>query len=136
MTTKELHAAMPFAALLGLELVAATPERVEAQLAWRPELCTEAGVLHGGAVMALADSCGGLCAALGLPGDGSATATTGSHVTLLRAVLGGALTATATPLHRGRSSAVIETEVRDDERRLVAKVTQAQAILWPSPAAA
>jgi 1,4-dihydroxy-2-naphthoyl-CoA hydrolase len=55
---------MPFAEAVGLELVAAAPDEVRARLAWAPERCTAGGILHGGALMTLADSAGGLCAYL------------------------------------------------------------------------
>ena len=120
---------MPLAATLGAELVAASAERVELGLAWRAELCTADGVLHGGALMALADSAGGLCAYLNLPPDATGTATIESKTNFLRAVRTGAVTAAATPLHIGRRTIVVDTELRDDEGRLVARTTQTQAAL-------
>src|SRR2546421_11409342 len=71
--------AMPLAAFLGVEPVAAAPDEVRARLAWRAELCTAGGVLHGGALMALADSAGGVCAVLNLPDGATATATPVEH---------------------------------------------------------
>jgi uncharacterized protein (TIGR00369 family) len=123
-----LVAMMPFAASLGIELESAGPERVVGRLAWREELCTTGGILHGGALMALADTLGGVCAFLNLPA-GAGTATISSSTNMLRAVRSGTVTATATPLHAGRSVIVVQTELRDDDGRLVAQVTQAQAVL-------
>lgn len=123
-----LVAAMPFAELLGITVAEAAPERVVTTLAYRPELCTAGGIVHGGALMTLADSTGALCAFLGLP-EGATTATTSSHTVLLRAARGGTLTATARVVHRGRRDVVVETEVTDDGGRAVSRTTQTQAVL-------
>ena len=125
-----LVAAMPFAAQLGMTVSTASAEGVVAHLGWRPELCTAGGLLHGGALMTLADSTGALCAFLGLP-DGASTATTSSHTTLIRPVRSGTVTATATVVHRGRTSVVIQTDLHDDEGRAVSRTTQTQAVLRP-----
>jgi uncharacterized protein (TIGR00369 family) len=82
--------------------------------------------MHGGALMALADNGGGLCAFLNLPDGASGTATIESKTNFLRAVKGGAVTATTRPLHRGRTMIVLETELERDDGKLVAKVTQTQ----------
>ena len=131
-TTAFLHAAMPFAAKLGIEVLEATPEQITARLAWAPDLCTAGGTMHGGALMALADSCGGYCAFLNLPGEGYTTTTIESKTNLLRAVREGAVTATSRPLHTGGRIVVVETELRDDGGRLAAKVTQTQAVIAPA----
>ena len=124
----ELIAAMPYAARLGMTLSHADAGTVVAHLDWRPDLCTAGGLMHGGALMTLADSTGALCAFLGLP-EGAGTATTSSHTTLFRAVRAGALTATATVLHRGRSSVVVQTDVTDGQGRRICRTTQTQAVL-------
>ena len=129
MDARTLHEAMPFAALLGAEVVAATPGEVVLQLTWRPDLCTAGGVLHGGALMALADATGGVCAFLNLPEAATGTTTIESKTNFLRAVRAGHVTATARPLHAGRRTIVVDTELRDDEARLVARTTQTQAVL-------
>jgi 1,4-dihydroxy-2-naphthoyl-CoA hydrolase len=129
MTTEELHRLMPFSAVLGIELVEAGPDRVVATMAWAEERCTAGGLLHGGALMALADSCGGMCAALNLPDDATGTATLGSATNLLRGVRSGVVTAVTTPLHAGRTTIVVETTVSDDAGRPVIKTTQTQAVL-------
>jgi uncharacterized protein (TIGR00369 family) len=126
---QQLRDLMPFAAQLGIELEEASADLVVGKLEWREDLCTAGGVLHGGALMAFADSLGAVCAFLNLPEGSSGTATTDSKTNLLRPVTGGVVTATTTPLHRGRTLAVLETEMRDDEMRLVAKTTQTQAFL-------
>ena len=123
-----LLAAMPFASAVGIELRSAGPDEVVGALAWAPERCTAAGVMHGGALMTLADSVGALCAFLGLP-EGAATATTGSTTHLFRAVTEGSVTATARPLHRGRRMVVVQTDLVDAQGRRVAQTTQTQAVL-------
>jgi uncharacterized protein (TIGR00369 family) len=124
----ELLAAVPFIATLGIEVVSATPDQVVARLAWRAELCTAGGVLNGGALMSLADNTGGMCAFLNLPA-GAGTATISSSTNFLRGVGGGSVTATCRPLRVGRTVIVVETELRDDDDRLVAHTTQAQAVI-------
>jgi uncharacterized protein (TIGR00369 family) len=119
---------MPFARLCGIELAEAGPERVTGSVAWTPELCTAGGVMHGGVIMALADSLGGACAFLNLP-EGARTSTIESKTNFFRGVRAGAAHATTHPLHVGRSTIVVQTDVTDDEGRHVAQVTQTQAVL-------
>jgi 1,4-dihydroxy-2-naphthoyl-CoA hydrolase len=126
----ELMAIVPFAATLGMELVSATPEEVVGRLAWRQELCTTGGAMHGGALMSLADNLGGVCAYLNLPA-GAGTATISSSTNFLRGVREGIVTATTRPLRVGRSVIVVVTEVRDDAGKLVVQTTQAQAVIGP-----
>jgi uncharacterized protein (TIGR00369 family) len=125
---RQVLAMMPFAAALGIEIDEANPERVSGRMAWAPERCTAGGVLHGGALMTLADSLGAVCAFLNLP-SGAGTATISSSTNLMRAVREGEVAATARPLHVGRSVIVVQTDLRDGEDQLVAQVTQAQAVL-------
>ena len=126
-----LRDAMPFAALVGIELLEATPELVRGRLEWSPERCTAGGLMHGGAAMSLADSCGGACAFLNLPEGASGTSTIESKTNFMRAVREGTLTATTRPLHKGRTLIVVETELRLDDGSLAAKVTQSQAFHYP-----
>jgi 1,4-dihydroxy-2-naphthoyl-CoA hydrolase len=126
----ELLAVIPFAVTLGIELVSATADEVVGRLPWREDLCTAGGVLNGGALMSLADNTGGMCAYLNLP-SGAATATISSSTNFLRGVREGHVTATSRPLRVGRSVIVVETEVRDDDGRLAAHTTQAQAVIGP-----
>ncbi len=126
----DLMSMVPFAVTLGMELVSATPEEVVGRLAWREELCTTGGALHGGALMSLADNLGGVCAYLNLPA-GAGTATISSSTNFLRGVREGVITATARPLRVGRTVIVVVTEVRDDSGRLVTQTTQAQAVIGP-----
>ena len=120
---------MPFAGLLGIEVVAASPEEVRARLDWHESRCTAGGILHGGALMGLADSSGGLCAFLNLPDGASGTATIESKSNFFRPVAQGHVEATSRVLHQGRTTIVVETELRDRDGRLAAKVTQTQAVL-------
>jgi uncharacterized protein (TIGR00369 family) len=126
-TIDQIQGSIPFAAALGIELLDATPDLVRAQLQWAPERCTAGGVMHGGALMALADNGGGICAFLNLPEGARGTATIESKTNFLRAVRGGAVTATTRPLHTGRTLIVLETELTRDDGKLAAKVTQTQA---------
>jgi uncharacterized protein (TIGR00369 family) len=123
-------AMVPFAATLGMELVSASPEEVVGRLAWREELCTTGGALHGGALMSLADNLGGVCAYLNLPA-GAGTATISSSTNFLRGVREGTVTATARPLRVGRTVIVVQTELHDDAGRLITQTTQAQAVIGP-----
>lgn len=124
---------MPFCATLGIRAEEYTAHQVVLALDWAPTLCTANGLLHGGAIMALADSAGGACAFLNLPADASGTATIESKTNFLGAVRSGTATATATALHLGGMTIVIETSVRDSKGKLVAKVTQTQMVLRGKP---
>jgi uncharacterized protein (TIGR00369 family) len=119
---------MTLCATLGMRASALDAERVRLHLDWRPELCTGNDLMHGGVIMALADSAGGACAMRNLPA-GATTATIESKTNFIRGVTGGTITADTAPLHVGRTTIVVETVVRDDAGRLVAKVTQTQAVL-------
>jgi uncharacterized protein (TIGR00369 family) len=119
---------MPFAAGLGIVLDAAAPGEIRGRMPWAPERCTTGGILHGGVLMALADSLGGICAFLNLP-PGALTATTSSATVFTRAVRSGDVTAVTRPLHVGRSTIVVQTDLTDDAGRRVAQVTQTQAVL-------
>ena len=127
-----LDQAMPFGAVLGLELDEASPAEVRGGLAWAPERCTAGGVLHGGALMGLADSLGGFCAFLNLPEGATGTATVESKTNFFRAVRGGRVSAVSRPLHIGRTFIVVQTDLHDDDGRHVAQVTQTQAVLGRS----
>jgi 1,4-dihydroxy-2-naphthoyl-CoA hydrolase len=124
----DLLGTMPFARRLGVQLGQATPERVTGSLAWSDDLCTAGGVLHGGALMSAADSLGALCAYLNLP-EGATTATLESKTNFFRAVRGGTVSLVSRPLHVGRSSIVVQTELTDEAGKSVAFVIQTQAVL-------
>jgi 1,4-dihydroxy-2-naphthoyl-CoA hydrolase len=127
--TAQIQEAMPMCATLGVRADKYTAEEVGLSLDWAPALCTTNGILHGGVIMALADSAGGACALLNLPKGATGTATIESKTNFLGAVRSGAVTAIATPLHLGGTTIVVETSVRDSSGRLIAKVTQTQIVL-------
>jgi uncharacterized protein (TIGR00369 family) len=130
--TQLVHSTMPLCAHLGVRGVRADAEEVLLTMEWRPELCTIGGLLHGGAVMALADSAGAVAAFLNLPEGAAGTSTISSSTSFLRGVKEGAVvTARSTVLHRGSTTIAVETSVTDDEGRLVAKVNQTQMVLRP-----
>src|SRR5271170_2590022 len=122
---------IPFGAMLGVELLEAGPDVVRARFEWAQERCTAGGIMHGGAIMALADNSGGILAILNLPEGAQGTATIESKTNFLRAVREGSVTATTRPLHKGRTMIVVETELSDDTGKLVAKVTQTQIYHYP-----
>jgi 1,4-dihydroxy-2-naphthoyl-CoA hydrolase len=132
-STAQFHALMPMTATLGIQVVRDTPEEIGLTLDWKPELCTSNALMHGGAIMALADSAGGACAFRNLPEGATGTSTIESKTNFLGGVKSGTVTATARPLHVGGTTIVIETEVRDDRGKLVAKVTQTQVVLRGRP---
>jgi uncharacterized protein (TIGR00369 family) len=119
-------------ALLGVEVIEATPERVVARLAIRDDLRTVGGALHGGALMALADTVGALGAALNLP-PGAGTTTLESKTNFLAAGRSGAVLAESTPLHRGRLTQVWQTRITDEGGRLLTQTVQTQMTLAAPP---
>jgi uncharacterized protein (TIGR00369 family) len=125
----QIDAAMPFGRALGIEFTAVSPEEVRSRLGWRAELCTAGGVLHGGALMGLADANGGLLAFLNLPDGATGTATIESKTNFFRAVREGHVHGRSRVLHQGRTTIVVETDLYDDDDRHVARVTQTQAVL-------
>lgn len=130
-TTSDLDsllAAMPFAGACGVELSAADSAEVHGRMAWSPERCTAAGVLHGGALMTLADSVGAVCAFLNVP-PAASTSTIESKTNFFRGVRGGHVHATCRPLHVGRATIVVQTDLRDDDGRPVGVVIQTQAVI-------
>jgi uncharacterized protein (TIGR00369 family) len=131
MSEIDYAAMMPFAVALGVRITSATKDQVVGSLDWSHDRTTAGGGMHGGALMALADSLGGVCAFLNLP-PGAVTATTSSSTVFTRAVRSGTVTATARPLHVGRTTIVVGTELRDSDAKLVAQVTQSQAVLAAS----
>ncbi|HLZ95938.1 MAG TPA: PaaI family thioesterase [Candidatus Dormibacteraeota bacterium] len=130
---EEVLQAMPFARELGIELIEANPEQVRGRMAWSERLCTTGGVLHGGALISLADSLGALCAFLNVP-PGAGTSTIESKTNFFRAVREGHVEASSRPLHVGRTTIVVQTDLTDASGRRVAQVTQTQAVLQPANA--
>ncbi len=127
--TAQVAAAAPFTSLLGIEMVSASADEVRARLAWSEERCTAGDILHGGALMGLADNVGGFCAFLNLPDGAAGTATIESKTNFFGPVRSGYVHAVSRPLHTGRRTIVVDTELFDDAGKLVARVTQTQAVL-------
>ena len=123
-----LLAMMPFAVVCGVEVETATAEEVRGGIDWAAERCTSGGVMHGGALMALADTLGAVCAFLNLPA-GAGTSTIESKTNFFRALRAGRASARSTPLHVGRTTIVVQTDIRDAEGRRLALVTQTQAVI-------
>jgi uncharacterized protein (TIGR00369 family) len=120
---------MPLAKLLGVEFVSAAPDKVVARLEVRDDLCTIPAVLHGGAVMAFADSLGGAATMLNLK-EGTWTTTIESKTNFLApAPAGTVVTGECTPVHRGKRTMVWQTRITTAEGKLVALVTQTQMVL-------
>ncbi len=120
---------LPFAKVLGIRYVAASETQVKAEMLVRPELCTRPDVLHGGAIMAFADTLGAVATVLNLP-EGKGTTTIESKTNFLGpAPVGTTVTGEATPIHRGRRTQVWQTRITTAEGKLVAVVTQTQMVL-------
>jgi 1,4-dihydroxy-2-naphthoyl-CoA hydrolase len=118
-----------FTRLLGVDVLHRSPERTEAKLTVREELCNRRGVLHGGAVMALGDTLGGMTASISLP-DGGRTATIESKTNFFASVpKGDTAHAICMPLHRGRTTIVLETRITRGDGKLAAIITQTQLVL-------
>ena len=127
--TAQIAAAAPFVSFLGIEMISASPHEVRARLAWSQAKCTAGGILNGGALMGLADNLGGTLAFLNLPEDARGTATIESKTNFFAPVSSGYVHATTRPLHVGKRTIVVDTELYDDDGKLVARVTQTQAVL-------
>ena len=125
--TEVVNAQMPLGTTLGMRTFGGA-EEVDASLEWAPELCTAGGVLHGGVLMSLADAAGGVCAFLNLP-PGATTVTIESKTNFLGVIREGTVLARSRPLHVGKTTIVLETDVFDASGRRVARTTQTQAIL-------
>ncbi len=130
MDEQELAEAQPpFGRWLGMKIIHAAPDRVVAELVVREELANRNGVLHGGAVMALADNMGGTATFLNLP-EGAGTTTIESKTNFFAACpLGETITTETTPLHRGRTTMVWQTRITRADGKLAALVTQTQLVM-------
>lgn len=117
--------------LLGIELAEVTPEMVLARLPVRENLCTVGGILHGGAIMAFADTLGAIGTVVNMP-QGSTTATIESKTNFISgAPAGSVVTGEATPIHKGRTTQVWQTRISSADGKLVALVTQTQIVMPP-----
>jgi uncharacterized protein (TIGR00369 family) len=120
---------LPFAELLGIKFVSADKDRIVAELTVRDALCTRPAVMHGGAIMAFADTLGAAGTILNLP-EGAGTTTLESKTNFIAgAALGARLIGEATPVHRGRRTQVWTTRIATAEGRLIAVITQTQMVL-------
>lgn len=128
MDAAALGRSMPLTETLGVTVTAASKEGVDGEMSWRPDLCTVGGMLHGGALMAFADSLGAVAAFLHLP-EGATTATVTSSTTLTAAVQEGTVTGRAVVEHAGSRFITVRTELRRADGRLVSTTTQTQAVL-------
>jgi 1,4-dihydroxy-2-naphthoyl-CoA hydrolase len=121
---------IPFAELKGVTFIEADKDRVMAKMRVRPDLCTVNHSIHGGAVMAFADSVGAAATVINLPEDAKGTTTIESKTNFIGgAKEGTTVIATAAPIHRGRRTQVWQTRVETEEGKLVAIVTQTQMVL-------
>jgi 1,4-dihydroxy-2-naphthoyl-CoA hydrolase len=128
----ELAGSIPFATTLGIDLVTAGADEVVATMPWSADKTTIGGRLHGGALMALADNVGAVCAFCNLP-TGATTSTIESKTNFFRGVSSGTVTATSKPVHVGNTTIVVRTDLVDDRGKLVASVTQTQIVLPRQP---
>jgi 1,4-dihydroxy-2-naphthoyl-CoA hydrolase len=122
------HEQMPFTAGLGLRIERGSPDEVVGTADWQEDRCTVGGALHGGYLMSLADAVGAMCAVQHLP-PGAITSTIESKTNFFRSVTGGAITVTATPLHTGRTTIVVQTDITRDDGKRVTRTTQTQAVI-------
>jgi uncharacterized protein (TIGR00369 family) len=131
LTIDQMHAAIRgmFAEVLGVRFLEATPERVRAELTVRDELCTVPGVMHGGALMAFADTLGAFGTAMNLP-PGAGTTTIESKTNFLAAAAPGqTITGECVAVHRGRRTMVWQTRITNADGKLLALVSQTQMVL-------
>jgi 1,4-dihydroxy-2-naphthoyl-CoA hydrolase len=118
-----------FPGLLGMQLTDATPTRVVATMLVRKDLCTAGGILHGGAHMAFADTLGAVGTIINLP-PGKRTTTTDSSTKFIGgAAVGTVVTGESVAMHRGRTTMVWQTSIRNDQGKLCSVVTQTQLVL-------
>jgi 1,4-dihydroxy-2-naphthoyl-CoA hydrolase len=121
---------IPFAGLIGVEVVSAEKDRIEARLLVRPDLCNPLRGLHGGAAMALADTLGAMGASMNLPAGAAGTTTLESKTNFIGvAGEGETVTAVCTPLHIGRRTSIWQTRIASEAGKTVALVTQTQMVL-------
>lgn len=118
-----------FPGLMGVKLVEVSPDRVVATMAVRPDLCTSGGILHGGAYMAFADTLGAVGTVVNLPPGARTTTTDSSTKFIAGAPVGSTVTGESTAFHKGRSTMVWQTLVRNEAGKLCAVVTQTQLVM-------
>jgi uncharacterized protein (TIGR00369 family) len=118
-----------FPGLMGVDIKEATQDRVLASMRVRPDLCTAGGVCHGGAYMAFADTVGAVGTVMNLPPNTRTTTIESKTNFLGAAPVDTTITAEATPLHRGKTTQVWQTMIRNEAGKLCAVVTQTQMVL-------
>lgn len=122
--------AMPFAKLLGIEVEQADKDCIRGRLQVRPDLCTTGNIMHGGAIMTLADALGGVGAFLNMPEGAAGTVTVESKTNFLgTAPEGSVVSAEATPVKTGRRLSVWQTRISGEDGSLIALVIQSQLYL-------
>ena len=122
-----------FVKLMGIKVIKRSPERSEAELFIREELCNRRGVMHGGAVMGWADTMGGMTASAALAKD-QRTATIESKTNFFAPIpKGDTARAVCTPLHSGRTTIVLQTDITSGDGKLAAMVVQTQIVLPAKP---
>ncbi|MGZ8259345.1 MAG: PaaI family thioesterase [Caldimonas sp.] len=122
-----------FPGLMGIRLVALAPDRVDAEMEVRSDLCTVGGILHGGATMAFADTLGAVGTVLNLA-PGTRTTTTDSSTKFIAGARSGTtVTGESVALHRGRTTMVWQTSIKSADGKLCAVVTQTQLVLETKP---
>ena len=130
MTEHNLASRIPFAGLIGVEVVSATKDRLEARMLVRPDLCNPLASLHGGAAMSLADTLGAMGAWMNLPEGASGTTTLESKTNFIGAAKSGeTVIAVCTPVHIGRRTSIWQTRITTEAGKTVALVTQTQMVL-------
>lgn len=128
--SEQIRKHIPFAGLMGIEIVFATKERIEARLLVRPDLCNPLKGLHGGAAMSLADTLGAMGASMNLPEGANGTTTLESKTNFIGAAREGeTVLAVCTPLHIGRRTSIWQTKITSEAGKTVALVTQTQMVL-------
>jgi uncharacterized protein (TIGR00369 family) len=126
--TQMAHSVMPFTKSLGLEFFEGSSEKVVARASWEVERCTGENLLHGGYLMAVADSVGAACAWFNLP-QGATTATIESKTNFFRGVTEGQIEVAATPVHVGSTTIVVQTDITSMTGKLVSRTIQTQAVI-------
>jgi 1,4-dihydroxy-2-naphthoyl-CoA hydrolase len=124
---------LPFATLLGIRFTGAAPDRVTAELTVREDLCTRPAILHGGAIMAFADTLGAAATMLNLAAGAGTTTIESKTNFIAPAPLGSKILGETTPVHRGRRTMVWQTRITTEAGRVVAVVTQTQLVLEARP---
>jgi 1,4-dihydroxy-2-naphthoyl-CoA hydrolase len=128
---KRILGNQPFPTLMGVEVISAEKDAVRARLVVRPDLCTAGNIMHGGAIMAFADTLGAIGTVLNIPREAGTTTIESKTNFLSAAREGTTVHAEATPVHVGKKTCVFQTRISREDGKLVAIVTQTQMVLLP-----